>query len=169
MRKQLAECDREREKVARLQLAACTLWKAHLTRREKSHVSSHPAVSPWTSSQCGEHFISEMARDQHARRKHGRRCTLSRKIGDTSTCASCMTDFRQRFRLVHHAREKRGKERGCRDFWLAQPDIDSDLADRLEEQDLTQLRVARKEGRSHAIACGPARRHDGKLIGVVTR
>ena len=85
-----------------------------------------PVVSPWTCSECGEHFISEMARDQHARRKHGRRSTLSRKIGDTSTCPNCMTDFRQRFRLVHHAREKREKERGCRDFWRAQPDVDSD-------------------------------------------
>ena len=75
-----------------------------------------------------------------------------------------MPDFLQRFRLVHHAREKRVKERGCRDFRPAQPDIDSDLADRLGEQDLTLLRAARNEGRSHAIACVPAWRHDGKLI-----
>ena len=115
----------------------------------------------WTCSECGEHFISEMARDQHARKKHGRRCNLSRKIGDTSTCPNCRTDFRQRFSLVRHARDKRVKARGCRDFWRAQRDIDSDLADRLWEQDLILLRAARKEGRSHAIACGPARRHDG--------
>ena len=73
-------------------------------------------------------------------------------------------DFRQRFRLVHHAREKRGKERDCRDFWLVQSDVDSDLADSLWEQDLTLQRAARKEDRSHAIACGPARRHDGRII-----
>ena len=78
---------------------------------EESDVRSHPVVSPWTCSKCGEHFISGMTRDQHARRKHGRRCILSRKIGDTSTCPNCMTDFRQRFKLVHHARQKRGKER----------------------------------------------------------
>ena len=65
--------------------------------------------------------------------------------------------------LVHHARDKRVRGRGCRDFWLAQHDIDSDLADRQEEQDLTLLRAARKKGRSHAIASRPARRHDGKL------
>ena len=63
----------------------------------------------------------------------------------------------------HHARDKRVRGRGCRDFWLAQHDIDSDLADRQEEQDLTLLRAARKKGRSHAIASRPARRHDGKL------
>ena len=52
---------------------------------DESRVKSHPVVSPWTCCECGEHFVSEMARDQHARKKHGRRCTLSRKIGDTST------------------------------------------------------------------------------------
>ena len=136
---------------------------------EESRVKSHPVVSPWTCSECGEHFISAMARDQHARRKHGRQRTLSRKIGDTSTCPNCRTDFRQRFRLAHHARDKRVKERGCRDFWPAKPDIDSDLASKLGEQDLALLRAARKEGRSRPIACGPGRRHDGKLIGRVTR
>ena len=123
---------------------------------EESRVKGHPVVSPWTCSECGEHFISEMARDQHARRKHGRRCNLSRKIGDTSTCLNCRTDFRQRFRLVHHARDKRMKAKGCRDFWLAQPVIASDLADRLWEQELILLRAAKMEGRSHAIPCGPA-------------
>ena len=43
---------------------------------DESRVKSHPVVSPWTCCECGEHFISEMARDQHARKKHGRRCTL---------------------------------------------------------------------------------------------
>ena len=138
-------------------------------RSDESRVKSHPVVRPWMCCECGEHFISEMARDQHARKKHGRRCTLSRKIGDTSTCPKCMTDFRQRFRLVHHTREKHGKERGCRDFWLAQPDVDIDLADSLWKLDLNLLRAARKEGRSHAIACGPARRHDRRIIGRVTR
>ena len=74
-------------------------------------------------------------------------------------------DFRQRFRLVHHAHEKRGKERDCRDFWLVQSDVDSDLAHSLWEQDLTLPRAATKEDRSHAIACGPARRHDGRILG----
>ena len=37
---------------------------------EESRVKSHPVVSPWTCCECGEHFISEMARDQHARKKH---------------------------------------------------------------------------------------------------
>ena len=109
---------------------------------DESRVKSHPVVNPWTCSECGEHFTSEMARDQHIRKKHGRRCTLSWKVGDTSTCPNCMTDFRQRFTLVHLAHEKRGKERGCRDFWLAQPDVDSDLADSLWEQDHTLLRAA---------------------------
>ena len=44
---------------------------------DESRIKSHPVVSPWTCCECGEHFISEMARDQHARKKHGRRCTLS--------------------------------------------------------------------------------------------
>ena len=53
---------------------------------DESRVKSHPVVSPWTCCECGKHFISEMARDQHASKKHGRRRTLSRKIVDTSTC-----------------------------------------------------------------------------------
>ena len=64
-----------------LWLAACTLWKAHFDKKgEESRVKSHPGVSPWMCSERGEHFISEMAMDQHARRKHGRRCTLTQKI-----------------------------------------------------------------------------------------
>ena len=51
---------------------------------DESRVKSDPVVSPLTCYECGEHFISEMARDRHARKKHGRRCTLSRKIGDTT-------------------------------------------------------------------------------------
>ena len=42
-----------------------------------------------------------------------------------------------------HARSV-GRKGGCRDFGLAQPDVDSDLADSLWEQDLTLLRAARK-------------------------
>ena len=122
-------------------------------RSDESRIKSHPVVSPWLCCECGEHFISEMARDQHARKKHGRRCTLSRKIGDTSTCPNCMTDFRQRFRLVHHARDQRGMAKGCRDFWLSQRDVDSGLADHLWKLELNLLREATKEGRSHAIAC----------------
>ena len=66
------------------------------------------------------------------------------------------------------AREKRGKARGCRDFWLAQPDVDSDLADSLWKLDLNLLRAARKEGRGHMkLHVGPpGDMTEGSLAGL---
>ena len=78
-----------------------------------------------------------------------------------------MTDFRQRFRLVNHAREKRGKERGCRDFWLTQPDVDNDLADILWEQDFFYYeRRERRAGHMQLHVDPPRDMTEGSLAGL---
>ena len=97
-----------------------------------------------TCSECGEHFTlkrrgptrkKEARATVHSLAEDWRRLNMSKLQDGLSAAVQVWS---------HHARDKRVRGRGCRDFWLAQHDIDSDLADRQEEQDLTLLRAARR-------------------------
>ena len=118
---------------------------------------------------CGLAFVSAKARDMHARIAHGHRNPVKAKIGDGSRCGACGTDFRQRFRLVAHLSDTRPSRCACRDVYLMQPDVDPELAAKLNAVDAALQTASRREGRSHAIAAQPAVSFSGKWIGRVTR
>jgi len=103
----------------------------------------------------------------HRRKKHDYALLVKRYIDGSGICPACKLNLRERHRVVAHVSDSRRPM--CRDTILSSgaPPLDPSKFEELEELYRTQVREAKKRGRSHPEAHGSAVRADGKRVGRV--
>ena len=89
---------------------------------------------------------------------HSARNPVKAKVGDTTVCKWCKTDFVQRFRLIAHLSDSRPARSACRLKQLSEPDLPHAEVEQLNEHDARLQSDERRTGRTHAIAQRPATR-----------
>ena len=117
-------------------------------------------------SQCDRAFASQKALESHARVKHGCRMDIRAFVAG-SICPACGTDSKQRLRCLAHLSDRRRTR--CAE-WVRTHCVrlaPRQVAD-LDEHDRLLRREARKSGKSHHIAVGPAITCGGRLVGRVS-
>ena len=105
---------------------------------------------------------------QHARARHGVRCSYRLHAPGTGVCPVCFTNFRQRVRLLGHLRLY-----ACGRALIERPadftPMSDEAATALDAADNALFRAARMRGGTTPLACGEARRANGRAVGAATR
>ena len=107
---------------------------------------------------CHKSFATRKAMLCHSRSQHKVRSEIVKRIGDTSMCPVCGTDFKSRLRLITHIGETRVRSvtRGasCRTLFSAalNPLVDEVELERLNDVDRQVRRAAKAKGHTHELA-----------------
>ena len=114
---------------------------------------------------CTACFATKRALASHSRAKHHSRAVI-RSFVRSSVCPCCKTDFREKIRCLAHLSDIRRAK--CHEWIImnCMPMNSTELAS-LDLELREQRRAAQRSGKSHHIACGPAKRADGTTIGRV--
>ena len=141
--------------------------------KNENQASQTAVVKTFVCDECPEKpcFGTQKALDQHARKKHGKRNPMRFFADPSGTCPICGTKFLQRFRLLAHLSDRRRTR--CRDRILERPDlyppIDANLVAGWDAEEAILRKRSLREGHTHPIASGHAKKADGKRVGHVTR
>ena len=116
----------------------------------------------WKCATCGKVHATYKQMAAHARSAHGRMSDFRSKIGDTSICPICQTEFYTRSRLIIHLSERRTRCRARGEpcqvalMRLQLPDVESELLKKLEAQDADTRRAYRRGGHRNVLSECPA-------------
>ena len=128
-------------------------------------------VSLYACNVCLRSFPSSRALKSDARAKHGQRAPQKHFADADGICVACGCVFHTRLRLLAHLANNRPN--GCWNTIVSSPARFKRLSDetvrQLDLKDRESQREARRSGRSHPLAIGPAINAEGKVIGHARR